>query len=371
MAGFECSSHRRPDGLRLDLIRSTGHDTLALQDYRSCRSLGIRTVRDGVRWHLIEQQPGIYDWSSWQPMLEATEEAGVQPIWDLCHYGFPDHLQLDSATFIDAYADFAAEAARVHRHVTGRAPLVCPINEISYFAWAVNTGYFPRIALDERGWFKRHLVRAALAGVRAMRAVDPGCRFLWAEPLINILPRSSEEADVDRAEKLRLAQYEAYDMLLGRAAPELGGSPDAVDLVGLNFYPDNQWIEGGSAVPLGNHDYRPLADMLTEAFERFGKPIFISETGAERSARPSWFHYVCGEVRTALSQGVPIHGICIYPVTTYPGWDDSRHAEVGLFSTPHSDGERRVFEPMASELERQEQLFSRHRPSQLWRVNAA
>ena len=26
MAGFECSSHRRPDGLRLDLIAATAHD---------------------------------------------------------------------------------------------------------------------------------------------------------------------------------------------------------------------------------------------------------------------------------------------------------------------------------------------------------
>ncbi|RWO95779.1 MAG: hypothetical protein EOQ99_33560, partial [Mesorhizobium sp.] len=26
MAGFECSSHRRGDGVRLDLIRATAHD---------------------------------------------------------------------------------------------------------------------------------------------------------------------------------------------------------------------------------------------------------------------------------------------------------------------------------------------------------
>ena len=54
-AGFECSSHRRRDGVRLDLIRATGHDKHVLQDYRQCRQLGFQTLRDGLRWHLIEK----------------------------------------------------------------------------------------------------------------------------------------------------------------------------------------------------------------------------------------------------------------------------------------------------------------------------
>jgi hypothetical protein len=91
-AGFECSSHRRRDGVRLDLIRATGHDKHVLHDYRLCRALGFGTIRDGLRWHLIETSPGTYDWSSWLPALEAAEAAGVQVIWDLFHYGSPDCL---------------------------------------------------------------------------------------------------------------------------------------------------------------------------------------------------------------------------------------------------------------------------------------
>src|SRR4029078_13331754 len=90
-AGFECSSHRRRDGLRLDLIRATSHDRHALNDYRQCRALGLGALRDGLRWHLIEKSPGRYDWSSWLPMLEAAEQAGVQVIWDLVHYASPGH----------------------------------------------------------------------------------------------------------------------------------------------------------------------------------------------------------------------------------------------------------------------------------------
>jgi beta-glucosidase/6-phospho-beta-glucosidase/beta-galactosidase len=357
LAGFECSSHRRTDGLRLDLIRSTGHEGCAFNDYCSCAELGLLTIRDGLRWHLIEKEPGRYDWSSWIPMVEAAERAGVQVIWDLCHYGFPDHLELGSEAFVASFARFAAEAVRVHQEITGRAPFVCPVNEISYFSWAVNTGYFPRLEQDKRGWIKSQLVTAALAGARAARDVDRHVKLFWAEPLINILPRSGSEDDHSRAEELRQGQFEAYDMLLGRTAPELGGGIWAADALGFNFYSDNQWIEGGSTIPLGHHEYRRFADMLLEVYQRFGKPIFISETGSEGSARSAWLHYVCDEVREAQARGVAIEGICIYPVTSFPGWDDSRHAQVGLFSTPHSDGNRAIYEPLAEELARQRRLF--------------
>jgi beta-glucosidase/6-phospho-beta-glucosidase/beta-galactosidase len=357
MAGFECSSHRRPDGQRLDLIHSTGHGAGVAEDYRACTSLGLRTIRDGLRWHLIEASPGTYDWSSWIPMVEASASAGVQMIWDLCHYGYPDHLEFESDDFADSFARFSAEAVRVHRAVTGQPAQVCPVNEINFFAWAINTGYFAHREAMPPGWIKRRLVTAALAAVKAIRAADAQCRIFWAEPLIHILPRSDDRDELEATRQHRFGQFEATDMLLGRSAPELGGGEHAADAIGLNFYPDNQWIRQGSTIPLGHHHYRPLADLLVEAHNRFGKPLFISETGCERSARPSWLNYVCSEVREAQSRGVPVEGICIYPVTAFPGWDDMRHAEVGLFSSPQADGKRSVYEPLARELERQQSLF--------------
>ncbi len=361
MAGFECSSHRRrSDGVRLDLIASTGHDRLVREDYRSCAQHGLLTVRDGLRWHLIEREPGRYDWSSWLPMLEAAAESGVQVMWDLFHYGSPDHLDQGSPEFILSYARFAAEAVRLHREVTGTAAIVCPLNEISFLTWAARNGVFPSIGSDEEeGWLKRHLVGTAVAGMRAMREVDPDCRFIWAEPLINVLPKTP--GDAEAAEAKRLSQYHAYDMLSGRIAPELGGSPEWLDAVGLNFYSDNQWYLEGSTVPLGHHDYRPLADMLVETYERYGRPLLITETGAEGSARPAWFHYVCDEVREAIRQGVPVEGVCLYPIASFPGWDDERHRQFGLFSVPRPYGKRDAYEPLVAELYRQQELLERER----------
>ena len=358
MAGFECSSHRRPDGVRLDLIAATGHDRLALEDYRSCSAFGLRTVRDGLRWHLIEREPGRYDWSSWVPMLEAAAEMGVQVMWDMFHYGSPDHVDQGHSSFVDSFARFAAEAVRVHRAVTGAAPIICPVNEISFLTWAMRTGYFPPAGPDEPRWLKRHLVRAAIAGVKAMRAVEPGCRFIWAEPLIHVAARPDRPDQAGEAEAKRRSQFEAYDMLTGRSDADLGGSPDVIDLLGVNFYSDNQWYLEGSTIPLGHHAYRPLADMLAEAHALYGLPLLITETAAEGSARAAWLHYVCDEVAEAIRQNVPVRGICLYPIATFPGWDDERHTQVGLFSSPEPEGRRKLYEPLARELRRQQELFS-------------
>ncbi len=357
-AGFECSSHRRRDGVRLDLIRATAHDLHALGDYQRCAAAGLLTIRDGLRWHIIEKQPGRYDWSDWIRMLEAAEAAGVEVIWDIFHYGSPDHIDQASDAFSAALSEFAAEAVRVHRSVTGRAPLICPLNEISFIAWAVEVGYFQPVAQKRRGWFKRHLCKAAMNACSAMRSVDPECRFIWAEPLIHIAPKNHSRREAAAAEKHRLGQFESYDLLTGRAEPELGGQDGFVDVVGMNFYPHNQWYLNGPTIPMGHHEYRPLADMLVEGAERYRKPLFISETGAEGSGRAPWLHYVCQEVLDARSRGVRIGGICLYPITAYPGWDNSRHAEAGLFSTIVADGEREAYDPLYQELQRQRAIFA-------------
>lgn len=357
MAGFEASAHKRPDGVRLDLIAGTEHDRLAERDYRRCAELGLQTIRDGVRWHLVEAAPGRRDWSSWTPMLEAAERAGVEVIWDMLHYGCPDHLGPDHPDFVEAFARFAADALRIRREFTDTPALVCPVNEISYWTWAVNTGYFAAAGPDEPGWFKRRLVSAGIAAAKAMRSVDPQVRFVWAEPLMHVAGRR-DEPDPLGLEQNRLGQFEAVDMLTGAKAPELGGAPDLVDYVGLNYYPDNQSYFQGSTIPLGHFAYRPLADLLGEVAGRYGKPMLLTETGAEGSARTAWLHYVGSEVREAIASGVPVEGICLYPIASYPGWDDGRFAPVGLFSAPDANGERETDRVVASELERQRGLFA-------------
>lgn len=356
-AGFECSSHRRRDGVRLDLIRATGHDRHALRDYRLCADLGFRTLRDGLRWHRIETARGRYDWSSWLPMLEAAEEAGVQIIWDLFHYGSPDCVDQAAPDFADRFTEFVVAALEVQQSISHRPPLICPLNEINFISWAVDDGYFPRVGPEERGWFKRQLVRTAIIASRAIKGRWPESTIVWAEPLIHVAPHDQRRQTIRAAEKNRSGMFEAYDWIMGRARPELGGDASLVDVIGLNYYPHNQWYWDGPTIPMGHHEYRPLGDMLLEMAERYGKPLFLSETGAEGTGKPSWLHYVCNEVRDAIGRGADVRGICWYPITAYPGWDNSRHAETGLLSSVLSDGSRHVDEKLFEEFEVQRQQF--------------
>ena len=370
-AGFECSSHRRRDGVRLDLIRATSHDRHVASDYRQCAELGLRTLRDGLRWHLIEKSPGNYDWSSWMPALEAAEQLDLQIIWDLFHYGSPDCVDQGGDDFAQRFTDFAIAALEVHQSVSGKPPVVCPLNEINFLSWAIDEGYFPPAGPMEQGWFKRQFVTTGSMASRAIKQRWPESTIVWAEPLIHIAPHNQRRPTVRAAERNLQGMYEAYDWLTGKDQPELGGDPSLVDVVGLNFYPHNQWYFEGPTIPMGHHEYKPLSDMLVDVAERYAKPLFISETGAEGSGRPAWLHYVCDEVRDAQRRGVDVRGICIYPVTAYPGWDNSRHCEVGLFSSITSDGKRHVYEPLAEELNRQRAIFGVDQASEVRRLQVA
>jgi beta-glucosidase/6-phospho-beta-glucosidase/beta-galactosidase len=357
MAGFECSTQRRRDGRRLDLVKSTHHDERIEEDYRACAELGMRTLRDGLRWHLIETAPGQYDWSSWLPMVRAARAAGVQVIWDICHYGWPEFYDLWTPEWVDAFARFAEAAARVFRDETDATPLWCPVNEISFFTWSAgDVGYFFPAETGRGPELKRQLVRAAIKGSQACLRVDHRARLIWCEPMIKVEPVA--HLPEREAADMHASQFEAFDMIAGRRDPDLGGRPELLDIVGLNYYPHNQWYFRGPTIPMGHHAYTDMGELLEVVGRRYGRPLLISETGAERNARAPWLHYVCEEVRGAMASGVDVLGICLYPVLAYPGWDNDRHCDVGLFGTPVGGGDRSLYRPLADEIRRQEAVFA-------------
>jgi beta-glucosidase/6-phospho-beta-glucosidase/beta-galactosidase len=360
MGGFECSSHLRSRRERLDLLASTRHDLTAADDYRQLKALGVQTMRDGVRWHLVEKTPDKYDWSSVDGMLRAANAAGVQVIWDLFHYGWPDGLDIFDASFVERFARFAGAVALRVRQESDAIPMYCPVNEISYFAWAGGSQkLMGPFRSDQAEPLKRQLVRASIAAINAVRTVDPRARIVHAEPVINVEPASKR--DIAAAAAFNAFQFEAIDMISGRTCPELGGSPDNVDILGLNFYPDNQWFLKGNTIPLGHHMYKPLSDLLLACHSRYGCSMIISETGAEGSARASWLHYVVGEVLTAISEGADVDGVCLYPITDYPGWTNGRLCRTGLLGVADAAGRREICGPLMEELESSAVRVTRHR----------
>jgi hypothetical protein len=246
-----------------------------------------------------------------------------------------------------------------------------PINEISYFSWAAaeEGSMFPFIT--GRGFeFKAQLVRGAVQTMDAIWSTTPTARFLHVDPVIHVLASPKHPEQQGEAEAYRLSQYQAWDMLSGRVWPELGGAEKYLDVIGVNFYPQNQWfynLKGferiGKFMPLARRHplYRPFRDMLNEVHQRYHRPIFIAETGAENRARPGWLRYVCQETSAAINSGIEMHGICLYPIVNHPGWVDDRHCHNGLWDYPDERGNRTIYTPLSNELQRWQKIFDSER----------
>jgi hypothetical protein len=357
-AGFECSTHKLRTGKRLDLISSTAHDRFVIQDYARMVERGLRTAREGLRWHLIEPTPGRYDFSTVAPFVEASQRLGIEIIWDLLHFGWPDFLDIFEQQWVDSFAEFSSQFARFLRREDSRQSFVAPVNEISFMAWGGGDAAHINPYQKGRGSeLKRQLVRAALAGTRAIRAELPNVRLVAPEPVIHIVGDPSRPDDMRQAEEYRTAMFESWDMLSGRLCPELGGDPSSLDIIGVNYYDRNQWWNYGETIWRGEKEYRPFREILQEVYARYGRPMFVAETGTEDDKRASWFAYICEEVRGAIAEGVPMHGVCLYPILNHPGWLDDRHCCNGLWDYASADGSREIYLPLAAELEKQQELI--------------
>lgn len=115
----------------------------------------------------------------------------------------------------------------------------------------------------------------------------------------------------------------------------------------------NQFVWQGSMIVPSDPRYRHFSAMLLEVYERYRRPLFVAETGIEDDTRPAWLRYMSKEVFTAMAAGVPVEGICLYPIVNHPGWDDDRHCYNGMFDYADAAGQRAVFQPLADEVARQ------------------
>jgi len=367
MGGFECSTHIRRSGKRLDLVAASQHDRLAYADYQRLNAEGIRVSREGVRWHLVEAVPGHYDFSSLLPIIRGAHDAGVQIIWDLCHFGWPDHIDLFKPQFVLSLARYGAALANWLANELAGPHFFVPINEISYFSWASGDegSMFPFVT--GRGFeLKTQLVRSALETMDAIWEVVPGARFVHVDPIIHVVASPRHPEDEGPAEAYRISQFQAWDMLAGKLWPELGGHEKYLDIIGVNFYPHNQWfynlkgfrrIRKFAALSRKHPRYRPLREMLEEVYQRYRRPMIIAETGAEDGARAGWLRYVCEEADAGIHSGVPLHGCCLYPILNHPGWVDDRHCHNALWDYANERGERKIYTPLARELRRWQKRF--------------
>ena len=349
MGGYEGADHVNGHGLPLDLVRASGHLDRLDEDHRRAAQAGLRVVRESIGWRLSEAAGGAIDLGRALRVQASARRHGLQVLWTLMHYGLPTDLNLNDDALIPRLARFAAEVARVLARGSERPPVYTPINEIGFVAWAAAhadllhgtqvagavdvadpaAGLSAEAALQAarlHGYaVKCRLVRATIAAQQAMRRVDPHARFLHVEPLVHVAPPLGRAELAAQAELVRSWQWQAWDLIAGRLEPALGGAPALLDLVGINHYHGSQW-ELGTNERLDWHRRdprrRPLHLLLAEAAHRYGRPLVVAETGHVGAGRADWLHEVAAEVRQARQLGVPVQGICLYPLVDRPDWQE-------------------------------------------------
>ena len=108
--------------------------------------------------------------------------------------------------------------------------------------------------------------------------------------------------------------------------PELGGKPEYLDLLGYNYYFNNQclstphemleWAPGGRHV-----SFVALHKLLKDAYRRYRRPIVITETSHPKEDRPLWIEMIGEETTKIMDAGLPLWGICWYPIIDRPDWN--------------------------------------------------
>jgi len=340
LSGFECSSFDWKDQGRRDVSAELHHDRHADEDYAMLPKLGIAVAREGIAWPLADKGDGLFDFSSLDPLLAAQRRHNVLPIWDLCHYGYPDGLDPFSDAFPERFARYARAAARYVAERTHHGPLCfTPINEPTF--WGYMGGEWRWCApfgsdAETRRRFTLALARADIAAVRAIRADFPDARMVHIDPLIWVVPPRDRP---DLAEAARRESYDdayiAWDVISGQRHAELGGSPEIIDILGFNNYSFGQMEYGGGGGPNtplqpGDERIRPLCDLIEEAWAKYRRPCIIAETSGSHGGRPSWLNDVVCEGLAAVARGVDLHGICLFPAVDMTDWHSGEWLHMGL-----------------------------------------
>jgi len=359
MAGYECSDKLNVFGNRVDFLNITGHLELIYEDYARLKNFNISTVREGIRWSFVEKQPYVYDFSTVAEMIKAAKAYGIQQVWDLCHFGYPDDLTPLHPMFARRFAALCKAFVEFYRSINPSETLIIiPINEVSFISWLGGEACGTAPYCNGFGWqVKYKLMKAYIEGVAVLKNLDNNLLILTSEPLVNMAPpENASEKEIVNAALEHQFQFQAADMLCGKICPELNGQPGYIDIIGLNYYYNNQWITGTTKF-LGWNDepkdsrWIALSHLINDVYKRYNKPVVITETSHPKEDRPVWIEDVTKQLIEVLHNNIPLWGACIYPIIDRPDWNDliTWHNS-GLWDVVNENGElkRVLYQPFAN-----------------------
>jgi beta-glucosidase/6-phospho-beta-glucosidase/beta-galactosidase len=334
-------------GRILDEYVLTQHDRLWREDLRMIADLGVRYLRYGIPWYLVNPAPGRWDWGWTDEVLPyLVEDLGINPILDLVHYGAP--LWLEGTFLAPDYparvAEYADAVADRYGHLVR---LWTPLNEPrvhSHFSGRV--GAWPPYRRGDRGYAQVLVALAegmattvdAIRGRRAdavMVHVDAVAVVTTPDPTLQDAVDDWTEQHflaLDLVEGAVIPEHRMWRWLLDRGVTEqqlgrLAGGNRRLDVFGANFYPQmSRWIlEGGprrsnARRQIGTAD--DLETALTSVHARLQRPVMYTETSVAGSVRlrERWLERSVDAVARARAAGADVIGYTWFPAFSLVTW---------------------------------------------------
>ena len=152
--------------------------------------------------------------------------------------------------------------------------------------------------------------------------------------------------------------------------------------MGINYYWTNQWewriepLPNGKIPPLADDDPRrvPLNELVRAVWERYGGDVMITETSHVGDMRGPWLRTVAAECEMLLEEGVPVCGVCLYPILGMPEWHSPEEwTPMGLWDPiSHAEprGERIACRPMLDAFRETRRLDELHATALAQRAEA-
>ncbi|HJZ47532.1 MAG TPA: family 1 glycosylhydrolase [Roseiflexaceae bacterium] len=336
-------------GLRpLEEYELTQHYAQWRGDLYRAASLGISALRWGVPWYRVEPEPGRFDWTWIDEVLDCmVRELGIQPIVDLMHYGTP--LWLEGSFVAPDYPERVATYARAFAERYGRlVRYYTPLNEPTVNAQMCGRrGMWPPYLTGEDGYVRvlLSIARGIQLSAQAIRAADHDAALVAVEAMGWCRPASpGAQAAAARRDQHELLAWDLvrgavnerhplHAELIANGASEvelaaLRAGATEQDLFGVNFYPwsacEMALDENGQPSPRPvARDGRLLADVLRRCYGHTGRPLIVTETSAKEDigGRAAWMDETIAAVREVRAEGVPVIGYTWFPLITMVEWE--------------------------------------------------
>lgn len=335
-------------GRTLDEYELTEHYQRCQDDIALMSSLGVSCARYGIPWHRIQPEAQRWDWSFADHAIEHLLAAGIHPIIDLVHYGLPSWIagafrHPDYPLLVAEYAERVAERFRGHVH------WYTPLNEPRITAWYCGRlGWWPPFLHSWAGFIELMLAvcRGIVGTVKALQRVDPEIVSVHVDA--TDLFETDDATLADECARRQYLVFLALDLVSGKVdeahplwrwlirngAPpteleRFRVEPVELPIVGLNMYP--MFTQKRLLRERGRQRLRirmPYAsgDLVVRLgqmyFERYGRPLFISETASVGSIerRRDWLEQSVTAVKTLRGQGVPMVGYTWWPMFALVAW---------------------------------------------------